>query len=57
MKFLRAIFTMHDKTAIFFGEQKGKTLAEYQRELLIKMGKKQFEKLNKLGLGIQLNAG
>lgn len=29
-----------------------KTIADYQREMLVKMGKQQFDKLKRLGLAI-----
>ena len=52
MKLLRSLFESDNTVDSLFGEQKGKTLAEYQRELLVKMGKRQFEKLQDLGLSI-----
>lgn len=41
--------------ALLFGQKKKevhKSLAEYQREMLVKQGKQQFEKLKRLGLHI-----
>lgn len=41
--------------ALLFGNKRKvvrKTNAEYQRELLVRQGKQQFEKLNTLGLTI-----
>lgn len=41
--------------ALLFGQKRKnerKTLAEYQREMLVRQGKQQFEKLNNLGLSI-----
>lgn len=45
---------LKQKTEELFETANGKTIAEYKRELLVKMGKRQFEKLNELGLSIQL---
>ena len=57
MKLLYSLFESTDKTNTLFGEQKGKTLAEYQRELLVKMTKRQFEKLQDLGLAFPIQLG
>lgn len=54
MKLIASILGIKAKTEDFFDKSTGKTLAEYQRELLIKVGRKQFEKLNELGLSIQI---
>lgn len=51
MKLLRTLFDSEKKNDSLF-TQKGKTLSEYQRELLVKMTKRQFEKLEDLGLSI-----
>lgn len=56
MKLLRALFTAEETIDSLF-EQKGKTLAEYQQELLSKMAKRQFEKLDNLGLTIPVSLG
>lgn len=52
MKLLSTLFESQGKTNSLFDTKNGKTLAEYQRELLVKMGKRQFEKLQNLGLSI-----
>lgn len=52
MKLLSTLFVSQAKIDSLFDDQKGKTLEEYQQELLIKMGKRQFEKLQNLGLSI-----
>jgi hypothetical protein len=54
MKLLNTLFESRVKVDSLFEEQKGKTLAEYQQELLIKMGKRQFEKLEDLGLAFPI---
>jgi len=54
MKLIASLLGIKQKTEELFEKAEGKTLSEYQRELLVKMGRKQFEKLNELGLGIQL---
>lgn len=56
MKLLRTLFITEGKIDSLF-EQKGKTLAEYQQELLSKMAKRQFEKLDNLGLSIPVRLG
>jgi hypothetical protein len=48
MKFFALLLT-------FFRRNEPKTLAEYQQEMYTKWGKKQFEKLNKLGLSISVS--
>lgn len=52
MKLLSTLFDFQAKNDSVFDTQRGKTLAEYQQELLVKMGKRQFEKLQNLGLSI-----
>jgi len=53
---LKALFSgVKRETNTFFGQTEGKTLAEYRQELLVKMGKKQFEKLQDLGLSIPVS--
>lgn len=54
MKLFNTLFDSRVKIDSVFEEQKGKTLAEYQRELLVKMGKRQFEKLEDLGLAFPI---
>jgi hypothetical protein len=44
--------------ALLFGQKKKivrKTLAEYQREMLVKQGKQQFQKLKDLGLKLPVS--
>jgi len=57
MKLLRTLFGSTSSVDSLFDQQKGKTLAQYQQELLIKMGKRQFEKLENLGLTIPVSLG
>ncbi len=38
-----------------FEKEEAKTLADYQRELLVKTSAQQFTKLRELGLGIQIS--
>lgn len=57
MKLLRTFFDSNNKTDSLFDQQEGKTLAQYQQELLIKMAKRQFEKLENLGLTIPVSLG
>ena len=52
MKLLSFLLGVQQKSEMLFDNTQGKTLAEYQRELLIKAGKVQFEKLKDLGLAI-----
>ena len=54
MKLIASFLGLKRKTKEIFDMAEGKTIAEYQRELLVKMGRKQFEKLNDLGLSIQI---
>ena len=54
MKLLSTLFDSQASIDSLFEVQKGKTLAEYQQELLIKMGKRQFEKLEDLGLAFPI---
>lgn len=54
MNLLRSLFTTGRNFDSLF-EQKGKTLAEYQQELLSKMAKRQFEKLQSLGLNVPVS--
>jgi hypothetical protein len=54
MKLIASLLGIKRRTEELFEKADGKTIAEYQRELLVKMGKKQFEKLNELGLSIQV---
>lgn len=51
MKLLRSFFALRPKSDSLF-DQEGKTLAEYQQELRVKMAKRQFQKLQDLGLSI-----
>ncbi len=46
---------MKNKTEDVFDAKNGKTLSMYRQELLVKMGKKQFEKLQNLGLSIPVS--
>jgi len=52
MKLLTFLLHLKDKTESLFVEEDNKTLAEYQREVLVKTGRQQFEKLKDLGLSI-----
>jgi len=53
MQLIASLLGIKRKTEDLFEKTEGKTIAEYQREILVKMGKRQFEKLNELGVGIQ----
>ena len=57
MNFLASILGIKHKATELFDITKGKTLDEYKQELLIKMGKRQFEKLQNLGLSIPVSLG
>ncbi|HZE87661.1 MAG TPA: hypothetical protein VE090_05680 [Methylomirabilota bacterium] len=52
MKLLTSLGQLRTKSEPLFSGENGKTIAEYQRELLIKTGRTQFEKLKDLGLTI-----
>ena len=52
MKLIAALFGLKRKTEELFDQSNGKTIAEHQRKLLVKMGRQQFEKLKDLGLSI-----
>ena len=52
MKLLRSLFDVKQNSEVIFTQQKGKTLAEYQQEQLVKMARRQFQKLQDLGLSI-----
>lgn len=54
MKLIASLLGIKRKTEELFDKADGKTLAEYKRELLVKIGRRQFEKLNELGLSIQI---
>ena len=57
MKLLGFTFDLNRQTPSLFDDQKGKTLEEYRHELLVRMGKRQFEKLENLGLSIPVQLG
>jgi len=57
MDFLTSLLGIRHKTEGLFDQTKGKTLEEYKQELLVKMGKRQFEKLENLGLSIPVRLG
>jgi len=52
MKLFRSFFEGKQNTDVLFEQQKGKTLAEYQQDSLVKMARRQFQKLQDLGLSI-----
>jgi hypothetical protein len=52
MKLIATLLGLKQKTDDLFDQKNGKTISEYQRELLVSMGRKQFEKLQDLGLNI-----
>ena len=52
MQFLISLLGIKHQTESLFDQSKGKTLEEYKQDLLVKMGKRQFEKLDNLGLSI-----
>lgn len=55
MNFFVTLLGIKRTTDELFDTTKGKTLDEYKQELLIKMGKRQFEKLNRLGLNVPVS--
>jgi len=57
MKLLRSLFDLKRNADSLFVQQKGKTLAEYQQELRIKMARRQFQKLQDLGLSLPVQLG
>ena len=54
MRLIASLLGIKRKTVELFDKADGKSITEYQRELLVRMGRKQFEKLNELGLSIQV---
>jgi hypothetical protein len=52
MKFFSLLLGTKNKTTLVFDDEKGKTIDEYQRELLVKAGREEFEKLHNLGLAL-----
>ncbi len=55
MVFSCAILSLYEILASFLGikkQQERKTLADYQRQMLVNMGQQQFKKLRELGLTI-----
>ena len=57
MKLVATLFGLKLKSDNLFDESNGKTMDEYRNELLSKMAKRQFEKLDNLGLSIPLQVG
>jgi len=49
---IASLLGLKRKTEELFDQTNGKTIAEYQRELLVNAGRQQFEKLQDLGLTI-----
>jgi hypothetical protein len=52
MKLLSHLLGLKTEQTTLFADENGKTLAEYQRELLVKAGREEFQKLTNLGLAI-----
>jgi len=57
MELLRSLFDFKQNTESLFDQQKGKTLSEYQQDLLVKMARRQFQKLQDLGLSLPVQLG
>ncbi|MBI5452925.1 hypothetical protein HY945_05690 [Candidatus Gottesmanbacteria bacterium] len=55
MKLIALFSGIKKETEVLFSSEEGKTLTQYRQELLIKMGRKQFEKLQDLGLSIPVS--
>ncbi|HEX8931677.1 MAG TPA: hypothetical protein VF810_00800 [Patescibacteria group bacterium] len=55
MNLLATLLGLKKQTTNLFEPTKGKTLTEYKQELLVKMARKQFEKLQNLGLSIPVS--
>jgi hypothetical protein len=54
MRLISSLLGLKIKTEELFDKTNGKSIAEHKRELLIRAGRQQFEKLTRLGLNVPI---